>query len=177
MQKIIPALAAGLFAAAATTVAIAATETVTVNAINDSGIGAKIGTVRLSDTKDGLMLKPNLKGLPPGSHGFHIHVNPSCAPANGPNGQPAAGFAAGGHFDPANTGKHLGPLGEGHKGDLPVLVVDDNGMAKKPVIAPHLKLADVHGRSIMIHAGGDNYSDQPAPLGGGGARIACGVIK
>jgi superoxide dismutase, Cu-Zn family len=30
--------------------------------------------------------------------------------------------------------------------------------------------------SIMIHSGGDNYSDQPAPLGGGGARIACGVV-
>jgi len=29
----------------------------------------------------------------------------------------------------------------------------------------------------MIHAGGDNYADQPAPLGGGGARVACGVIK
>jgi superoxide dismutase, Cu-Zn family len=29
----------------------------------------------------------------------------------------------------------------------------------------------------MIHSGGDNYSDAPAPLGGGGARIACGVIK
>jgi Cu-Zn family superoxide dismutase len=28
----------------------------------------------------------------------------------------------------------------------------------------------------MIHEGGDNYSDQPKPLGGGGARIACGVI-
>jgi len=27
----------------------------------------------------------------------------------------------------------------------------------------------------MIHAGGDNYSDQPEPLGGGGGRIACGV--
>ncbi|MBF9200908.1 superoxide dismutase, partial [Acinetobacter baumannii] len=24
---------------------------------------------------------------------------------------------------------------------------------------------------------GDNYSDSPLPLGGGGARIACGVIK
>lgn len=29
----------------------------------------------------------------------------------------------------------------------------------------------------MIHAVGDNYSDTPAPLGSGGARIACGVIK
>ena len=42
---------------------------------------------------------------------------------------------------------------------------------------PTFILADVKGRSIMIHVGGDNYSDQPAPLGGGGARIACGVVK
>jgi Cu-Zn family superoxide dismutase len=29
----------------------------------------------------------------------------------------------------------------------------------------------------MVHAGGDNYSDQPKPLGGGGDRIACGLIR
>ena len=28
----------------------------------------------------------------------------------------------------------------------------------------------------MIHSGGDNYSDEPK-LGGGGARVACGVIE
>jgi len=28
----------------------------------------------------------------------------------------------------------------------------------------------------MVHAGGDNYSDTPAALGGGGARMACGVV-
>jgi Cu-Zn family superoxide dismutase len=86
-------------------------------------------------------------------------------------------MAAGGHYDPANTGKHLGPYGEGHKGDMPVLTVDASGNATKAVTVPHLTMADVKGRSIMIHAGGDNYSDQPAPLGGGGARIACGVVK
>ena len=74
--------------------------------------------------------------------------------------QPAAGMAAGGHYDPANTGKHLGPQGEGHKGDMPVLTVDASGKATKAVTAPHLTVADVKGRSIMIHAGGDNYSDQ-----------------
>ncbi|MEW3305172.1 hypothetical protein MZT66_26250 [Escherichia coli] len=26
------------------------------------------------------------------------------------------------------------------------------------------------------HAGGDNHDDHPEPLGGGGARIACGII-
>jgi Cu-Zn family superoxide dismutase len=43
--------------------------------------------------------------------------------------------------------------------------------------APRLKVADAEGRALMIHAGGDNYSDQPKPLGGGGARIACGVVE
>jgi len=28
----------------------------------------------------------------------------------------------------------------------------------------------------MVHAGGDNHADHPAPLGGGGERVACGVI-
>jgi len=97
--------------------------------------------------------------------------------AAGPNGQPAAGIAAGGHFDPAHTGKHLGRHGNGHKGDLTVLTVDASGNATTAAVAPHLTAADVKGHSIMIHANGDNYSDQPAPLGGGGARIACGVVK
>jgi Cu-Zn family superoxide dismutase len=87
-------------------------------------------------------------------------------------------MAAGGHFDPADTGKHLGPNGDGHKGDMPVLIIDTSGKATKPIIiVPHLTLADAKGHSIMIHAGGDNYSDQPEPLGGGGARIACGIVK
>jgi Cu-Zn family superoxide dismutase len=38
-------------------------------------------------------------------------------------------------------------------------------------------LEAVRGHALVIHAGGDNFSDQPAPLGGGGARIACGAIK
>jgi Cu-Zn family superoxide dismutase len=45
------------------------------------------------------------------------------------------------------------------------------------VLAPKLKVADLKGKSLMIHAGGDNYSDTPEVLGGGGARIACGAIK
>jgi len=158
-------------------VACAASKTVTMNAIDANGPVKKIGTLHLSDTKAGLQITPRLVGLPPGDHGFHVHVNPNCGAAAGPDGKPAAGMAAGGHYDPANTGKHLGPLGEGHKGDLPVLTVDASGKAMKTIVAPHLKVADVKGRSIMIHAGADNYSDQPAPLGGGGARIACGVPK
>ena len=45
------------------------------------------------------------------------------------------------------------------------------------LLAPRIKLSEIKGRSLMIHAGGDNYSDDPKPLGGGGARVACGVIE
>jgi superoxide dismutase, Cu-Zn family len=176
MQPESVTLAFAIFLAGASMV-YAASETVTMNAIDANGVGKKVGTLRLSDTKAGLRITPQLTDLPPGDHGFHVHVNPDCGPGTGPNGQPAAGMAAGGHYDPANTGKHLGPYGKGHMGDMPVLTVDASGKATEAVIVPRLTMADVKGRSIVIHAGGDNYSDQPAPLGGGGARIACGVAK
>jgi Cu-Zn family superoxide dismutase len=153
------------------------TASATVNSITASGIGARLGTVTFADSSGGLVITPKLSGLPPGERGFHIHDKGDCGPAMN-QGKAAAGFAAGGHYDPDHTARHLGPLSAGgHRGDLPVLVVDGHGEATEPVSAPHLTVAQIRGRSIMIHAGGDNYSDTPAPLGGGGARIACGVIK
>lgn len=84
----------------------------------------------------------------------------------------------GGHFDPKLTGKHFGPYNtKGHLGDLPALFVDDNGLATVPTLAPKLRLKNLHAHAIVIHAGGDNYSDVPEKLGGGGARIGCGVIQ
>lgn len=142
---------------------------------NTKGIGEKIGVIEFSDSDKGLVIKPDLKGLPPGPHGFHIHEKGSCDGAE-VNGQWQAGALAGGHLDPAHTGKHLGPKGKGHHGDLPELIVNKNGEAKEKLIAPHLTVLDLRERSVMIHEGGDNYSDQPKPMGGGGARIACGVL-
>jgi Cu-Zn family superoxide dismutase len=58
---------------------------------------------------------------------------------------------------------------------LPPLFVDAAGNASQAVLAPRLKLTDLQGRSLMVHVGGDNHADHPAPLGGGGARLLCGV--
>ena len=59
-----------------------------------------------------------------------------------------------------------------------LLVVNDAGVADQPIIAPRLKtLAEVKGKALMVHVGGDNMADSPQPLGGGGGRFACGVIK
>jgi len=56
------------------------------------------------------------------------------------------------------------------------IAVDENGKATQPIFAPELELEDIEGRALMIHAGGDNYSDSPKKLGGGGERVACGLI-
>jgi len=149
---------------------------VKVNLVNEEGIGKEIGTITASDSKFGLILTPQLSDLTPGLHGFHVHDKPDCSHAM-KDGKAVPAFAAGGHYDPAGTGKHEGPYGNGHLGDLPALYVSAEGKATLPVLAPRLKVADIKGRSLMIHAGGDNYSDTPAPLGGGGARAACGVVK
>lgn len=166
---------AALFLLCFSLVSYAAEVTIPMNAVDEHGVGKALGTVRAVDSKDGLVLTPDLKGLPPGEHGFHVHENPSCQPKE-KEGKMTAALAAGAHYDPAGAGKHEGPLGKGHLGDLPALVVAADGSATMPVTAPRLKVADLKGRSLMIHAGGDNYSDQPQPLGGGGARIACGVV-
>ncbi|HSR58091.1 MAG TPA: superoxide dismutase [Cu-Zn] SodC [Candidatus Binataceae bacterium] len=155
----------------------AETATATVKSVDAKGVGAEIGKVTFAESKWGLLITPDLSGLPPGVHGFHIHQKAQCGPADH-EGKMEAGFAAGGHLDPGHTAKHLGPYSaDGHKGDLPPLLVGADGKATTPVLAPRLTVKDVRGHSVMIHAGGDNYSDQPKPLGGGGARIACGVIE
>jgi len=136
-----------------------------------------IGIVTITETAEGVVFTPKLDGLPPGMHGFHVHEKPSCDAAMDPaKNQLVAAQSAGGHLDPDKSGQHQGPSGKGHIGDLPALKVDSNGKATTPVAAPRLKLAQLSGHSLMIHAGGDNYSDTPEKLGGGGARIACGVI-
>src|SRR4051794_32151207 len=142
-----------------------------------SGPGEAVGTVTIADSAKGAVVKTDLKGLPAGPHGFHVHEHGSCEHAM-TNGQMVAAGAAGGHFDPQHTGKHAGPQGEGHLGDLPVLQVAANGTATGTLTAPRITdVSILRGKALMIHAGGDNYSDQPAPLGGGGARIACGVLQ
>ncbi len=157
-------------------VTLAETINVTVNLTDTKGIGEKIGTITLEDTEYGMLLTPNLVKLNPGIHGFHVHENPDCNPGE-KDGKIVPGLAAGGHYDPSGSGSHEGPYGNGHLGDLPPLFVNADGTAQTPVLAPRLKTEDVKGRSLMIHLMGDNFSDDPKPLGGGGARLACGIIS
>ena len=152
-----------------TTTAFATTTTADLYNTAKTGQGSAVGTITFTDTKMGLLIQPHLTKLLPGMHGFHIHVGNSCSDM---------GMAAMGHLDPKNSGKHLGPYNtNGHLGDLPALYVNQNGVADMPTLAPRLTVKDIKNHTVMIHAGGDNYSDMPEKLGGGGSRIACGVIN
>lgn len=163
------AIATGL-----TSLAANADIVVPMDLVNEKGVVSSVGQVTISESGYGLVFTPALSGLPAGMHGFHVHQAPDCAPKE-KDGKMVAALSAGGHYDPEKTNRHGTPWGDGHLGDLPPLFVDTHGNANQAVLAPRLKMADMKGRSLMIHVGGDNHADHPAPLGGGGARMVCGV--
>jgi Cu-Zn family superoxide dismutase len=176
MNKQLIASAALWLSAMAVAIAAVPEMHATMNVLNDTGVGASAGTVTISETPHGVVFTPALAGLAPGLHGFHVHEVGNCA-SGMKDGKATPGLAAGGHFDPAASKHHGLPWGDGHLGDLPALYVDANGAANNPVLAPRLKMADLKGRALMVHVGGDNHADHPAALGGGGGRMVCGVIQ
>jgi Cu-Zn family superoxide dismutase len=159
----------------ATTVVGQVAQAITVDMmrVSDDGIGEKIGTVILSQTRTGLTMTVDITGLTAGRRGFHVHETGDCAPAM-KDGKLTAAEAAGAHYDPDRSKSHRGPKGPGHRGDLPVLTGSDNSL-RQVVNTARLKLADIRGRSLVIHLNDDNYTDKPES-GGSGARVACGVV-
>jgi Cu-Zn family superoxide dismutase len=131
------------------------------------------GTVKLTESGDGLVVEANLQNVPnPGPHGFHIHENGSCADM---------GKGAGGHFNPDKV-KHGMIMNDGpehaHAGDMGNIVVDASGTAKLKVILPDVGLANWHynvgGLAIILHEKADDFGQ---PVGNAGGRIACGIIE
>jgi len=141
--------------------------------------GKQLGQALFLDVDNGVQVRVDVTGLPPGAHGMHIHEVGSCNPLRDTQGNATPFGAAGGHFDPQGTAHHLGPNGPGHAGDLPNLMADPAGHARTTFFVDRLSVrpgpTNIVGRAIVIHANEDNYTDTP-PLGGSGPRIACGEI-
>jgi Cu-Zn family superoxide dismutase len=164
---------AGAFALVATQALAQADQTAKASFADQSG--KALGTAQLSQTEKGVLIDLDLKGLPPGQHGFHIHQTGKCDGA-------AKFTSAGGHFGVAGQ-EHGYHSGKGpHAGDLPNLIVPESGDLKQQIFTPGVTLGsgenslfDADGSAIVIHAKADDYRSQPA--GDSGDRIACAVIE
>lgn len=129
------------------------------------------GTVNFtSDEKGGVRVEATINGLTPGPHGFHIHQTGDCSAPDG--------SSAGGHFNPGGE-PHGGPTAERrHAGDLGNLQANAAGIANYSKVFTDLVFtgpAAILGKAVIIHAGPDDFTSQPA--GNAGGRIACGVIE
>lgn len=137
---------------------------------------AVAGEAELFETPSGVLIRVEVKGLPPGQWvAFHAHEHGACSPGDGHK-------AAGGHFNPTNAKHGYFADGGPHAGDMPNQYVGADGVLRAEVFAPMLSLggagkatSDITGRTLMIHAKADDYVSQPA--GDAGDRLACAPVK
>ena len=136
--------------------------------LNPIGKGKVTGSVQMVAAEGmSVRITYNVKGLKKNqSHGIHIHEFGDCTSADG--------AAAGGHFNPTSA-PHAGPdAAAKHMGDLGNLTANGKGEATGEILVAGTNLHLLVGRSLIVHAGPDDLTSQPA--GNSGDRVACGVI-
>lgn len=171
MQQYIQAAAVAVLA----TVPAAAGDSVAMaRATLADAAGQTVGEVRIEQAPKGLILQVEATGLPPGSHGIHLHAKGSCAPDF---------KAAEGHVNPSGVRHGLRHPEGPDAGDLPNLFVAADGSARAEFYTTRVALRaagdvpallDADGAAVIVHANADDHRSQP--IGGAGGRIACGVI-
>jgi Cu-Zn family superoxide dismutase len=151
-------------------------------AVLKDAVGQQVGLAVLRQRHGEVSVNVDAWSLTPGFHGFHAHAVGQCVPPF---------TSAGGHFNPAGAGH-----GD-HAGDLPTLLVNDDGTAELRFTTDRFSLGDLSdpdGSALIVHANRDNYANIPdryhshpkdtfgpdvdtLATGDAGARAACGVVR
>jgi Cu-Zn family superoxide dismutase len=149
--------------------------------LRDSG-GRPAGVVKLTQEQGKVLVRAVVHDLTLGFHGFHVHAVGECVPPF---------TSAGGHYNP--EGESHGD----HAGDMPVLLVNEDGSGQLRFTTDRFALAelsDSDGSAIIVHALADNYANVPdryhshtedtfgpdsvtLAVGDAGGRLACGVVQ
>ena len=135
--------------------------------------GTVIGKATFEQTPTGVLLFVDVRDLPPGAHGIHLHATGSCAPDF---------KAATGHINPGKVAHGLRNPDGPDNGDLPNLHAAADGTARAEFFTTRVSvsggaappLLDEDGSAVIIHENPDDHMTQP--IGGAGGRIGCGVV-
>lgn len=139
-----------------------------------SSAGAVVGVARLSQIGSGVRVVLDVRALPPGAKGVHIHTAGTC--------DPPEFTSAGAHFNPDGKKHGLQNADGPHAGDLPNITVAADGSGRLESMNERVSLGDgpnsllrPEGTALVIHSAPDDFKTDPT--GNSGARIACGVIR
>jgi superoxide dismutase, Cu-Zn family len=152
-----------------------------VAALSDAS-GQRVGVAVLKERRGKVLVSAAVWRVAPGFHGFHVHAVGQCVPPF---------TSAGGHYNPTGA-----PHGD-HAGDLPTLLVNEDGRGELQFVTDRFSLRDLFdgdGSALIVHTGRDNYANIPPryhshatdtfgpdpdtlATGDAGARAACGVVE
>lgn len=151
--------------------------------------GTEIGSVEFTSTDGVMSMSVDVSDLEPGFHGLHIHGTGVCEPDSAAPDDPADTgdfLSAGSHLNPDDSDH------PDHAGDLPTLLVMEDGTASITFDSDRLSMDDLNdddGAAVIVHSDADNYANIPERYAAGGAdadttsagdagdRVACGVIE
>ncbi len=151
--------------------------------------GQDLGTVDVEETEGGVQISADLSNLDPGFYGFHVHEIGECEPNSAAPDDPSDTgdfMSAGSHI---SGGDDAHP---DHPGDLPPLLVTEDGTAQLEVTTDRLTEADLtddDGAAVMVHSDPDNFANIPeryssegpdsetTATGDAGDRIGCGALE
>lgn len=131
------------------------------------------GTANFVQNGKNVKMELNVYKLTPGIHAVHIHEKGDCSATDG--------SSAGGHWNPSKNDHGKWGSEHFHMGDIGNLVADKDGTAQlifntdKWCLGCKDESKNIIGKSMIIHAGKDDFMTQPT--GNAGGRVGCVVMK